>query len=158
MAAETARYEPTLALPAHAYVPGLFPRPESVFSGSSAEQSLRYGVDLFNHGFYWEAHEAWESAWIAQGRAGEQADLLKGLIHLAACGVKARQGSRHGVEVHAGKAIMLLKNVREDLGIASLRLLTERVKKVRQTPSRFLTNSQENVVIVFDFLIELSRG
>lgn len=158
MAAQTARYEPSLPLPACAYVPGLFPRPEGAFEGTTPQQSIRYGVDLFNHGFYWEAHEAWESAWIAHGRAGEQADLLKGLIHLAACGVKARQGSRHGVEVHAGKAIELLESVREDLEITSLRSLTECVRKVRETPSRFLRDSQENVVVVFDFPIELSRG
>lgn len=158
MAAETARYEPSLPLPTRAYVPSLFPRPEASFEGSTPQQSIRYGVDLFNHGFYWEAHEAWESAWIAHGRAGEQADLLKGLIHLAACGVKARQGSLHGVQVHAEKAIALLESVCEDLEVTSLRSLTECVKKVRETPSRFLSGSQENVVIVFDFPIELSRG
>ncbi|PQO25393.1 hypothetical protein C5Y96_23930 [Blastopirellula marina] len=158
MAAETARYEPSLPLPNCAYVPGLFPRPEAPFEGSTPQQSIRYGVDLFNHGFYWEAHEAWESAWIAYGRAGEQADLLRGLIHLAACGVKARQGSRHGVEIHAAKTIAILESVREDLEITSLRSLTECVRKVRETPSRFLSGAQENVVIVFDFPIELSCG
>jgi len=158
MADESERYEPDLPFPPYAYIPGLFPRPETTFEGGSAEQSLRYGVDLFHHGFYWEAHEAWESAWIARGRQGEWADLLKGLIHLAACGVKARQGSLHGVEVHAGKAVVLLESVREDLGIGSLRSLAQQVKKVRETPSRYLKVSQENVVVVFDFRIELSRG
>lgn len=158
MAAETARYEPSLPLPSYAYVPGLFPRPETAFQGITQRQSFRYGVDLFNHGFYWEAHEAWESAWNAHARAGEMADLLKGLIHLTACGVKARQGSLHGVETHAGKAIVLLESVREDLGVASLRSLITHAQKVRETPSRFLRDSQENVVIVFDFPIELSRG
>ncbi|QDU76142.1 hypothetical protein Pan97_31870 [Bremerella volcania] len=158
MAEDTARYEPALPFPPYAYVPGLFSRPEAAFEGNTPEQSFRYGVDLFNHGFYWEAHEAWESAWIAHGRAGEQADLLKGLIHLAACGVKARQRSLHGIEAHAGKAIVLFENVGEDLGMTSLRSLTEQVKKVRETPSRYLRELQENVVIVFDFRIELSRG
>ncbi|MEW4561746.1 DUF309 domain-containing protein [Bremerella sp. JC770] len=158
MAAESARLEPDLPFPPQAYIPGQFPRPEATYKGATAEHSLRYGVDLFHHGYYWEAHEAWESAWNAYGRAGEQADLLKGLIHLAAAGVKARQGSRHGVEVHAGKAVVLLERVREDLGIGSLRSLAQQVQKVRETPSRFLNVSQENVVVVFDFRIELSRG
>lgn len=158
MAGELVRYEPELPLPSYAYVPGLFPRSETSFEGSVAEQSFRYGVDLFNHGFYWEAHEAWESAWIDYGRAGEQARLLKGLIHVAACGVKARQHSLHGVEAHAVKAISLLEVAREDLGIASLRSLTEQLGKVRETPNRFLSESRENVVIVFGFRIELSRG
>ncbi|MBA2113900.1 DUF309 domain-containing protein [Bremerella alba] len=158
MADETSRYEPTLPFPSYAYVPGLFPRPETDFEGRTDRQSFRYGVDLFNHGFYWEAHEAWESAWHAQGRVGDQAALLKGLIHLTACGVKARQQSLHGVEVHARKAVALFENAVQDLGIASLETLTEQVKKVRETPSRFLCDSQDNVVIVFDFQIELSRG
>ena len=158
MADETRRYEPSLPLPGRAYVPGLFPRPVTAFQGQTADQSLRYGVDLFNRGFYWEAHEAWESAWINHGRAGEMANLLRGLIHLTAAGVKARQESEHGVKVHAEKAIALFENAGEDLGVASLRSLTEQVKKVRETPSRFLTKSQENVVVVFDFQIELSRG
>lgn len=158
MAGAPLRYEPDLPLPSYAYVPGLFLRPKTPFEGSTAERSFLYGVDLFNHGFYWEAHEAWESAWIAHGRAGEQAQLVQGLIHLAACGVKARQHSLHGVEAHAVKAISLLEGAQEDLGIASLRSLTEQLEKVRKTPSRFLSESQENVVIVFDFRIELSRG
>jgi hypothetical protein len=48
-----------------------------------------YGVDLFNHGYYWEAHEAWEALWHACGRTGSTGWFLKGLIKLAAAGVKA---------------------------------------------------------------------
>jgi len=158
MAKPPPRYEPALPLPAVAYIPGLSPRPEIAFEVGSPDKTFRYGVDLFNYGFYWEAHEAWESVWIAHGRAGKRAALVQGLIHLAACGVKARQGSRHGVEVHAAKAIVLLERAREDLGIASLRSLTEQARKVRQTPSRSLCESPENVVAVFDFRIELGSG
>ena len=50
-------------------------------------------ADLLNHGFYWEAHEAWETLWHAAGRKGEIADFLKGLIKLAAAAVKAREGN-----------------------------------------------------------------
>ena len=27
-----------------------------------------YGVDLFNQGYWWEAHEAWEAVWLAAGQ------------------------------------------------------------------------------------------
>lgn len=67
-----------------------------------------YGVDLFNFGFYWEAHEAWESLWHAAGRTGPLADFLKGLIKLAAAGVKAREGNPRGVQRHADRAVELL--------------------------------------------------
>jgi hypothetical protein len=59
---------------------------------------------LFNAGYYWEAHECWEALWHAHGRHGATADLLKGLIKLAAAGVKVRQRQRHGVVTHARRA------------------------------------------------------
>ncbi|MDA1252429.1 MAG: DUF309 domain-containing protein, partial [Planctomycetota bacterium] len=66
-----------------------------------------FGIDLFNAGFYWEAHESWEAVWIAAGRRGVLADFLKGLIKLAAAGVKAREGNANGVRRHAARAEQL---------------------------------------------------
>lgn len=62
------------------------------------------GIDLFNHGFYWEAHETWEQLWIKFGRSGREADFLKALIKLAAAGVKARECRPVGVQRHACRA------------------------------------------------------
>jgi hypothetical protein len=61
-------------------------------------------VDLCNYGYYWEAHEAWEGFWHRCARKGEMADVFKGLIHLAAAGVKAREGNARGVKRHAARA------------------------------------------------------
>jgi predicted metal-dependent hydrolase len=66
-----------------------------------------YAIDLFNHGFYWEAHETWEGLWHAAGRRGVTADFLKGLIQLAAAGVKVLQGQADGVTGHARRAAEL---------------------------------------------------
>src|SRR5205814_5327137 len=41
------------------------------------------GVDLFNRGLYWEAHEAWEREWVPD-RKGPDAGFYKGLIQVAA--------------------------------------------------------------------------
>lgn len=68
-------------------------------------------TDLFNHGYYWEAHEAWEGLWIAAGRSGTTADFLKGLIKLAAAGVKHLEGNAAGVRRHKTRALELLKSV-----------------------------------------------
>ena len=70
------------------------------------------GCDLFNYGYYWEAHESWEAAWQACGRHGPPADFLKGLIKLAAAGVKAREGRPRGVARHAARAGELFRGVR----------------------------------------------
>ncbi len=41
---------------------------------TAEEWHKKNGVDLFNHGYYWESHEEWESLWHAAGRRGVVAD------------------------------------------------------------------------------------
>ena len=125
------RYAPEVPFPAYAFVPGRHPHPVTNPSGHSYGHShavpypldpARPGdsieflsaVDLFNAGFYWEAHEEWEGLWIAAGRRGELADFLKSLIKLAAAGVKAREGQITGVERHARRASDLLRSMIAD--------------------------------------------
>ena len=68
-----------------------------------------FGIDLFNHGFYWEAHEAWEGLWVACGRDGPTATYLQALINLAAAGFTARWGSARGMAANAATALRLLR-------------------------------------------------
>lgn len=115
------RYAPEMPFPAYAYVPGQHPHPVTDPQGHSfghAEETVacpgavelehnpafRFALDLFNHGYYWEAHEVWEGLWHVLGRTGTVADFLKGLIHLTAAGVKAREGRPNGVRRHAERA------------------------------------------------------
>jgi len=122
------RYCPDRALPPYSYVTGLSPHPTRNERGHSfghqaeppsplddatcgTNPTYLYGLDLFNHGYYWEAHEAWESLWHAAGRTGPVADFLKGLIKLAAAGVKAREGRSAGVRQHAQRAAALFRSV-----------------------------------------------
>jgi len=44
---------------------------------------LTEGIDLFNDGRYWEAHEAWELDWMPD-RKGPDSGFYKGLIQIAA--------------------------------------------------------------------------
>jgi hypothetical protein len=71
-----------------------------------------FAFDLFNHGYYWEAHETWESLWHGCGRSGRTADFLKALIKLAAAGVKVREGQPAGVRSHARRAAQLVEQLR----------------------------------------------
>lgn len=111
------RYLPDEPLPPAAYVPGRTPhpkptpeRPPPVCSARWADsRAYLRGIDLFNHGYYWEAHEAWEGLWHAAGRRGSTADFLKGLIKLAAAGVKVREGRPDGVAGHARRAAALFR-------------------------------------------------
>src|SRR5437868_12287257 len=78
-----------------------------------SSKTYMHGLALFNAGYYWEAHEAWEGLWHAHGRQGTTADLIKGLIKLAAAGVKVRQRQRHGIVTHAQRAAALFATARE---------------------------------------------
>lgn len=125
-AAPKPRLLPDVPLPPYTYVPGRSPHPFSDPRGHSFGQrperpeppdELRwqecraylYGIDLFNHGYYWEAHETWEGLWHACGRGGRMGSFLKALIKLAAAGVKLREGKPLGVHSHAGRAVELFQ-------------------------------------------------
>ena len=69
--------------------------------------------------YYWEAHEVWESLWHAAGRRGPVADFLKGLIKLAAAGVKTLEGSPTGRARHARRAAQLLRSAAAELSLDS---------------------------------------
>jgi predicted metal-dependent hydrolase len=127
------RYAPERELPPYTYVPGRAPHPVNDPRGHSFGMhpapasppdpddarscpEFLWGVDLFNHGYYWEAHEAWEAVWIAAGRTTPEARFVQALIKLAAAGVKAREGRPEGVRRHAARARELLAEVRTSLG------------------------------------------
>jgi uncharacterized protein len=74
-------------------------------------ETFLYAVDLFNHGYFWEAHEAWESLWHAAGHRGVMGDFLKALIKLAAAGVKQLEGNPSGKQRHLQRAHELLEQV-----------------------------------------------
>jgi len=148
------RLVPGYSFPPYAYTPGLSPHPTRDPEGHNLKiviesnntfipmqwnacESYLLGFDMFNHGFYWEAHEAWEALWQAIERKGRRAKLLKGLIKLAACGVKARQVSNSGVIHLADRALKEFKEVYSEndnrgdymgLDLKELIAITEKVK------------------------------
>lgn len=118
------RLLPHRPFPPYAYLPGRHPHPVRDPSGHShgeeapaaaeppaAADVFRWGADLFNHGYYWEAHEAWEPLWRAADRSAPAGRFLKGLILLSASGVKIRQGKLPAAIRHARRAAALLRDV-----------------------------------------------
>jgi uncharacterized protein len=67
-------------------------------------RSYLLGLDYFNLGFYWEAHDEWDRLWRASGPDTMVGQFLKGLVKLAAAGMKVREESIHGVRRHAASA------------------------------------------------------
>jgi len=56
------------------------------------------GCDLFNHGYWWEAHEAWEPLWRGCRRDSVQAHFIQGLIQAANALLKRRMVRARAVE------------------------------------------------------------
>jgi hypothetical protein len=117
-----------------------------------------HGIALFNGGYYWESHEAWEYLWHAHRRQGPTADVLKGLIKLGAAGVKIRERQPHGVRIHARRAADLFEAVVRD---HSSRLLGLDLGELARIAAGIATHPPEDpntieaaVSIVFDFRIE----
>ncbi len=78
----------------------------------AADPQWLHALDLFNGGWYWEAHEAWEGIWHSLGRTSAEARFVQGLIHLAAAAVKIREGKPNGVARHTQRARELLGGAR----------------------------------------------
>ncbi len=161
--------------PAYSYVPGgPFPHPVSDPSGHSFGHrdsssmpivddnwqncsSFLEGIDLFNHGYYWESHEAWETQWHAEGRKGPHADVLRALIKLGAAGVKVREGQPGGVTTHASRARDLLLEVAKTrpklLGL-SLTKIAAFADQIAKQPPASPVERHVPVAVVFDFRLE----
>jgi hypothetical protein len=67
-------------------------------------RSYLAAIDLFNHGYYWEAHEEWERLLRVSVPDSPVGRFLKGLVKLSAAGMKVREHSIHGVRRHAASA------------------------------------------------------
>jgi predicted metal-dependent hydrolase len=173
------RLAPEIGLPPYTFVPGRTPHPVRDPAGHlfgkpcelpppleptrwQESRAYLHGIDLFNLGFYWEAHEVWEGLWRAAGRAGPTADFLKGLIKLAAAGVKVRQGQPRGVASHASGAAAHFRAIaherREDATYLGLRLrdLLAFAGRVEQQASAIPTDEEDGVKVVFDFQLLLA--
>jgi predicted metal-dependent hydrolase len=159
-------------LPLYSYVPGMHPHPIREENGHSFRMEISvsnfdpdnwrdrpeflFGIDLFNFGYYWEAHESWEAVWIAAGRSGIVADFLKGLIKLAAAGVKAREGNENGVRRHAARAAQLFGETSAGQEALLGLLLTELLAfsdRLGEEASSVLNTAVVPVKRVWDFVL-----
>ena len=95
--------------PPYRFIPGLAPHPTRDPEGHSYNQEpdplksfdpdkwhscgeYLYGIDLFNHGYWWEAHESLEAVWAAAGRRTNTGFFVQGLIQIAVAHLKKFQG------------------------------------------------------------------
>lgn len=126
------RYLPSRGFPSYIFIPGKNPHPKKSGGHMEGESDpisepidhrnpgqnhfLRYSLDLFNHGFFWESHVYLEALWNAHKREGSVADFLKGLIKLSAAGVKINIDQKESAAGHFKRARELLLNVMKQEG------------------------------------------
>ena len=121
------RYQPSRPLPAYAYVPGRTPHPTRAKDGHShgvpevapsylpadrwrENDEYLWGADLYNAGYYWEAHEAWEGLWrAAAGHDPVQRRFLQGLIQCSAACLKAITGDAEACRRLAARGLPRLR-------------------------------------------------
>lgn len=123
------RLLPQRPFPEYAFLPGRDPHPTRSPDGHSFSEQPEpaaeyyeaerwaengdylYGIDLYNHGYLWEAHEAWEGLWHQAKHDADQADCLQGLIQCAAGALKIPMGQPKGLEKLAAKGLERLERV-----------------------------------------------
>ena len=127
------RYAPARRFPAYRFLPGRDPHPTRDPRGHSyaaAEAPARhlpperwrenedylFGVDLYNHGYLWEAHEAWEGLWHRAKHDRDQAEFLQGLIQCAAASLKVPMEQPSGLAKLAEVGTRRLAGVAERAG------------------------------------------
>jgi len=69
------------------------------------EPAFVRGVELYEAGRFWDAHEAWEELWREEPRDSAESALLQGLIQCAAACLKVEQGKRHSAERLTARAL-----------------------------------------------------
>ncbi len=134
---QSGRYT-TAAFPSYRYVPGKGrphpvrdPRGHSYGTPAEAVQldaeqwssceTYLVAVDLFNHGYYWEAHEELERLWRGTGRRTETGVFLQGLIQVAAAFLKRSTDERGSASRLAAQACAKLRTIPDvHLGISGL--------------------------------------
>ena len=90
--------------PSYRYIPGRHPHPfrhpqghqlthQSFCAAEGADwerQAFLFAADLFDHCFWWEAHELWGHCWLRA--KGQQKQCIQGLIQLSASLLKHHMG------------------------------------------------------------------
>ena len=91
------------------------------------------GVELFNQGRYWEAHEAWERVWLASD--GARRTFLQGLIQLAAVYYHLERENLKGASRLRDSALGRLDSLPESFGGIALDELREQVRNLSTVSS-----------------------
>lgn len=78
------------------------------FDALSAEENHRLAIAHFNAGRFFQAHEAWETAWKKTKGSGDE-EFFKGLSQLGAGYVHHARGNPHGTHTLIRRAVSRIR-------------------------------------------------
>lgn len=81
----------------------------------AASPEYLFACDLYNHAYWWEAHETWEALWQRTDKSALQGRFLQGLIQAAACHLKRLVGPPAGFERLRETHLRLLRSAAAEL-------------------------------------------
>lgn len=85
----------------------------------SRSDDYLYGIDLYNHAYWWECHEVFEGLWNRAGHHTEQGNFFQALIQLAAANLKGFMGNPQAMRNLLHHGLVRLRKVPESyMGIA----------------------------------------
>ena len=170
----TQRLYPEKKFPPYAFVPGSHPHPEKAGGHMEGEKvtvsraldpkdiqsssDFLYALDLYNFGYYWEAHVYLEALWNCSQRKGPVADFLKALIKLCAAGVKVKTREENGVKGHAERAKELFLKLGNEVhdkhfaGFSLLNLISQAEDIMENSNSYILKAKPEGPVFPYSIL------
>ncbi|HEX8705430.1 MAG TPA: DUF309 domain-containing protein [Myxococcaceae bacterium] len=97
---------------------------------SDFHECLAEGVSRFNAGHWYEAHEAWEQAWLRE--TGERRELLQGLIQVAAGCLQRQAGRTEGARTLFTRALGRLERLPASFEGVDVGALVPQVRQWRE--------------------------
>lgn len=135
------------SFPPYAYVPGRNPHPTRDKDGHSSNgqqeqakvefdaehwqdcEEYLYGIDLFNHGYWWEAHEALEAVWVSAGRKTKTGFFIQGIIQISVAHLKRYQRFHDVAQRMANDGLEKMHGIQgKYLGIDTRKLRTDVIR------------------------------
>ena len=105
---------------------------------STVDGSYQHGLELSHSGAFFEAHEAFETAWRAC--VGEERDFFQGLVHVVVSAYQRGRGRPVAAERQRVKALRRLESFEprhRGLDVAALRAALDRAEP---DPSQYLVD------------------
>lgn len=100
------------------------------------------GIDLFNQGRYFEAHEELETAWRAE--PGHIRELYQGILQVGVACYHFQHANYEGADHLLARSLDRLTQFTSPIGNINLEKLIKDARELKETAGRFLASPSKN--------------